>query len=204
MLEWVSRSIATEPKSSGTTSRLETKIELVGSGSNRWGQPNLSNLDWFYLDGKCRNPDKSNRSHWASTSESESNFFRSYLHFGSLVTTFHSTWESIYQPRFEKSSNISLVVSSLVLKLIPKIPASLELSNVIIYTGSLSTWVISGNPGRNLREGSGEGEREFATSTIFSETSAMRGNSNLKDECVKHTKFLPIKTLYMINVRITG
>ena len=95
------------------------------------------------------------------------NFFRPYLHFSSLVTPFHSTCEWIYQPRLEKSSKISLVVSSLDLNLIPKIPACLELSYLIIYIGSPSTWVISGNPSWNLWEGSGEGERELAASTMF-------------------------------------
>ena len=95
------------------------------------------------------------------------NFFRPYLHFSSLVTPFHSTCEWIYQPRLEKSSKISLVVSSLDLNLIPKILACLELSYLIIYIGSPSTWVISGNPSWNLWEGSGEGERELAASTMF-------------------------------------
>ena len=77
-------------------------------------------------------------------------FAHIYLHSSRFVTPFYRTCGLVYQPRLEKSSKISLVVSSLVLNLIPKIPACLELSYVIIYTGSPSIWVISGNPRGNL------------------------------------------------------
>ena len=72
-----------------------------------------------------------------------------------------------YQPRFEKSSNISLVVSTLLLNLIPKTLSCFELSYFTRYSGPPSTWLISGNPIWSLWEGSGEGEIELAASTIF-------------------------------------
>ena len=85
------------------------------------------------------------------------------------MTPFQKACKVIYHPRLKKSSKISLVVSSssLVLKLIPKILACLDLSNVIIRTGWPSNWVISGNPSRDLYENSGEDERELAASTMF-------------------------------------
>ena len=112
-------------------------------------------------------------------------------------STIDMNWYHDYRPRFEKSSNISLVVSSLVLKLIPKILACLDLSYVIIYTGS--PCVISGNPDWILWESTGAGKTELAVSTTF-QTHQLR---IFKGRMCKHTPFLPLERLY-INVRFTG
>jgi hypothetical protein len=66
-------------------------------------------------------------------------------------------------PKLAKNSRESLVVSSFVLYLRPRIVCSLELSRVT--KGSIFSERISGYPLENWCEGSGFGLREFAAST---------------------------------------